>query len=287
MLNWAESPYDFNELSLKELHDPTELLAELTKDPTPLLTHLAKNPRKRLGSYVESLISFWLEYVPQVEVIATNLQVQDGTTTVGEFDILCTINGEPTHIECATKFYLQRTPSTDWQQWVGTGLKDRLDIKAKKFARQLQLGKTVAGREALKGFGLEAVQPRVIFTGYLFAHISQTDTWPEAKCLHHHTGWWCRQQELYTNSTSLEEDEQRGIRWVVMQKPHWLAPATNDVLSQTYSPQEWKGLLKKIDSPILAAKLEKSPDSTILKEIERGFITPNDWPQDIPNSTRP
>jgi hypothetical protein len=91
------------------------LLAALEQDPAPLHAWLAAQPSRRLGHYAERLLAFWFHLAPHIELVAANLPVCDaGGRTVGEFDFLIRLDGEPLHVETASKFYLQlgvaRTP---------------------------------------------------------------------------------------------------------------------------------------------------------------------------------
>ncbi len=160
-----------------QLQTCTPWLAALDSEPRSLHDFIAARPTRRLGHYFESLIAFWLAYLPGMQIIATNLQVKDSQRTLGEYDFLLRdASADICHWEAAVKFYLQAEPQAEQHVFIGPGARDRLDLKLDRvFSRQLQLGYTPAGREALPP-GIALNKAQAFIKGYLFYPLTQTAT---------------------------------------------------------------------------------------------------------------
>ncbi len=152
-------------------------LAALDSEPRSLHDFIAARPTRRLGHYFESLIAFWLAYLPSMQIIATNLQVKDSQRTLGEYDFLLRdASADICHWEAAVKFYLQAEPQAEQHVFIGPGARDRLDLKLDRvFSRQLKLGYTPAGREALPP-DIALNKAQAFIKGYLFYPLTQTAT---------------------------------------------------------------------------------------------------------------
>ncbi len=150
-------------------------LAALDSEPRSLHDFIAARPTRRLGHYFESLIAFWLAYLPGMQIIASNLQVKDSQRTLGEYDfILRDASADICHWEAAVKFYLQAEPQAEQHVFIGPGARDRLDLKMDRvFSRQLKLGYTPAGRCALPP-GIALNRAQAFIKGYLFYPLTQT-----------------------------------------------------------------------------------------------------------------
>ncbi|MCB1694297.1 MAG: DUF1853 family protein, partial [Pseudomonadales bacterium] len=105
----------------------------------------------RLGQHFERLLATWLSASPDHELIANNVQVQDGRRTVGEFDFLVRTRQGVEHWEAAIKFYLGCGDGKSLADWYGPNTADRFDIKYERLvSRQLVLSQTEAGQRALR-----------------------------------------------------------------------------------------------------------------------------------------
>ncbi len=160
-----------------QLQTCTPWLAALDSEPRSLHDFIAARPTRRLGHYFESLIAFWLAYLPGMQIIATNLQVKDSQRTLGEYDFLLRdASADICHWEAAVKFYLQAEPQAEQHVFIGPGAQDRLGLKLDRvFSRQLKLGYTPAGREALPP-GITLNRAQAFIKGYLFYPLTQTAT---------------------------------------------------------------------------------------------------------------
>ena len=76
-------------------------LRQLEQDPEPLHSWLAVHRFTRLGRYAEQLLTWYFR--EQGSLVAHNLQVRSGGTTIGEFDFLLREGGRLVHWELATK----------------------------------------------------------------------------------------------------------------------------------------------------------------------------------------
>ncbi|MET1256262.1 DUF1853 family protein [Aliikangiella maris] len=89
-------------------HNINQWITALDCFPEPLIAHLSDKNLKMLGPYFEALWEFFFLNYPGFQLIAKNLQVRDGQSTIGEFDFI--VYFEPTdeyfHLEVAVKYYL-------------------------------------------------------------------------------------------------------------------------------------------------------------------------------------
>lgn len=116
------------------------LLAELDAQPQPLLDALAQRPAtRRLGRYVEALLHSWCQLAPHCQDIHANLALRDGGHTLGEFDLLLRLDGEPWHLELACKYYL--VVGRHGEHCVGPNPHDAWQRKLAKLHQQLRLSR--------------------------------------------------------------------------------------------------------------------------------------------------
>ncbi|MDO8413765.1 MAG: DUF1853 family protein, partial [Gallionellaceae bacterium] len=201
-------------------------LIALDQQAHVLHDYLAARPTRRLGHYFESLLAFWLARVPDMHILATNLQVQDAQRTVGEYDFLLRDGqGKLCHWEAAVKFYLQAQPQPQQKNFIGPGGQDRLDLKLDRiFIHQLELGHSPAGRAALPG-GQVLDKTLAFIKGYLFYQAPQPYQNLQAESISipgisaaHSSGWWVHYP--VENLPRLAADS----HWVTLPRLRWLAP---------------------------------------------------------------
>ncbi|SFC85744.1 DUF1853 family protein [Algibacter pectinivorans] len=135
----------------------------------------------RLGKYVERFVSFEIEQQPDISVLAENIQIQDGKTTLGEIDCLLKRNGKPIHLEVIYKFYLydKSVGDTEIEHFIGPNRKDSLIEKLTKLReKQLPLLYTDACKPYLDKFDLKAkdITQEVYFKAQLFVPFAKQDT---------------------------------------------------------------------------------------------------------------
>lgn len=270
-------------------------LAALDRDPAPLLHALAQDNDHRLGSYFESLLAFWLAWPanPLYRLIAHGLAIRSSQRTLGELDFLVEDrqSGEIQHWEVAVKFYLGIRAGRGRDNWIGPGMRDRLDLKVSHLLEhQLRLAATPVAAQLIRDMGLAPPVPVCLLKGRLF-YPPQADrqTWaPEAASPDHPTGWWMHQAEF------LQRYGDSELRWIRLPKEHWLTPIQAEPAEATFPPPVpirdarsardfVETLQQSADNRAIAViglQAEASPhtDTTRYREITRGFVTPPLWP---------
>lgn len=286
-------------------------LATLDRDPAPLQQALALRPG-RLGSYFEGLLDAWLAWPgnPLYRRLYHGLPVRVGKRTVGELDFLVEerASGEIQHWEVAVKFYLGIAPGGHAADWVGPGLRDRLDLKLDRLrGHQLPLADTPDAAGLLQALQLPLPQPVCLVRGRFFyppaafasaggtglppgpgdappspatapagdAAVPLSGWAPASAAAGHQRGWWM------DAATFLSRFTDPGIAWMRLPREHWLAPV--DI-----SPGS-DGV--RIGEPMSAATLveawRSAADNRAVavvglaegREVTRGFITPDPWPR--------
>lgn len=178
-LQWViTSPFLLKDRAEPELahHPETALLLErLAMDPAPLLAHLAATPRLNLGRYFEQLVIFWLNNLPSVEVIGSNIRIYRDRRSVGELDLVFIQNGKAYHWELAVKFYLNIGSGQDEADFVGPMQKDNLARKLHRmYDHQLALPTRPETREKLEARGIGEITSHPWVKGCLFHPLGAT-----------------------------------------------------------------------------------------------------------------
>ena len=265
----APSPWDSGcNLSPQRLLGPDgpALLAALEQDPAPLYAWLADQPCRRLGHYAERLLAFWFHLAPHIELVAANLPLRDASgRTIGEFDFLIRLDGEPLHVETASKFYLQLGEGPD--SLVGPSLRDAWLLKAGKLQAQLQLSRHPLARRVLPpDFVACASQARL--AGWFFYSRPSRPMPPLAA--DQLQGWFSPLLQPWPSSSP-------ASRWMWLPRLSWLAPARvaeAEVREQHSLRQE----LHQAVVPQLVAELLPLGDG-YWEEVARGFVVPPGWPE--------
>ncbi len=255
-------------------------LAALDQNPGPLLSALARRGDPRLGSYFEALLAFWLTWEdnPLYRLVGRNLAVRSKNLTLGELDFLVEErqSGELQHWEVAVKFYLGVAPGGVLSQWVGPGLKDRLDLKVQRLLEhQLTLSRTPEGRGLLRHLGLPEPSPVCLLKGRLFYPPGAGPDWaPHSATANHLAGWWMPQADF------LAHYRDAGLHWIRLPKEHWLTEVAPPVLigDAQAATALVETLVQTADNRAAAViGLERDEDGHF-RENTRGFVTPPQWP---------
>ena len=92
----------------------------------------------RLGKYIERLVSFELSQNSAIRILAENLQIQEGKTTLGEIDCLLLKDDKPIHLEVIYKFYVYDASvgTSEIDHFIGPNRKDALIEKLKKLSKK-------------------------------------------------------------------------------------------------------------------------------------------------------
>ncbi|WP_434633400.1 DUF1853 family protein [Chromobacterium sp. CV08] len=246
--------------------DGPALLGRLERDPAPLLAWLAGGGNdKRLGRYAERLFSFWFRQAPHIRLAAENLNVINGERrTVGEFDFLLWLDGEPWHLETASKFYLRLGADPD--SLVGPSLRDAWRLKATKLATQLRLSRHPDAAARLPD-GFAGCRAGARLSGWIFCREQRALPPPLAPdaLLGWHAplaGAWPRRHA--------------DSRWAWLPRLSWLAPASL-ARADTLDEAALRERLLSSRSPQLVAELQPDGGGR-WRETARGFVTPEGWP---------
>lgn len=255
-------------------------LAQLDLEPAPLLQHLSSLHSCRLGIYFEKLWHFFLQEDPAVELVAHNLPVHHDGRTLGEFDCIyyCHQRQRHVHLELAVKFYLghRRTATarehSKCSEWLGPDAADRLDIKVDHLmTRQIRLADNPVALRLLRDRGIHQLDREVEIKGDLFRPRSDPLPAPRAFNCAHAMQTWLPVNQL---RAFLEE---RGGSYQLLPRQRWLARAQPDPRSPGLDGLALSVALRDqlhTDSrPQLVAALDDSGG-----ELERFFVTPNNWP---------
>lgn len=251
-------------------------LRALDSDPSTLQQYLQERPTRRLGLYFERLWHFFLREDPETELIAHNLPVQQSGRTLGEFDCLyfCRRRKRFVHLELAVKFYLcapGAVPSWDWQAWIGPDCRDRMDLKlSQMLTRQIRLGDTPAGEQALDAMGIVKPIKEIALKGYLFTHPTNSDTPPPDYNPDKTISHWLRPKDLVAGI-----HPGTASRYRCLQRSEWLSPASTgegswnleqliESVSEAFQREQYPPLVAKLDANI--------------QESDRFFVVPSSWP---------
>ncbi|MEO6423537.1 MAG: DUF1853 family protein [Candidatus Nitrotoga sp.] len=265
-----------------QLKTCAQWLAALDTEPSRLHDFIAQRPTRRLGQYFELLIAFWLSHMPDTQVIATNLQVQDAQRTLGEYDFLFRdVDGNICHWETAVKFYLQAEPLFEQRAFIGLMVRDRLDIKLDRvFQHQLQIGHSPAGRSAMPE-GIVLKKTQAFIKGYLFYPATHAGKYFIPSALtpgvsdNHLFGWW-----IHHPVSSLPQTTPDSY-WKILPRLRFLAPVRLDADASVMRLTEICAVLDAhfatSDEAVQVIELQRGIDNS-WREATRGFVVCSKWP---------
>ncbi|MCZ6830830.1 MAG: DUF1853 family protein [Gammaproteobacteria bacterium] len=248
-------------------------LQRLDRDPGPLLAHLTGKNRTRLGIYFESLWHFFLRSDPDTELLAHNLPIRDGGTTLGEFDILylCKERQQHIHLELAVKFYLGVAGS---DIWLGPGQRDRLDHKVAHITqRQIRLGELQLAREPLRTLGIERLHKQVEIKGYLFKPETRSPTLPPGYNRAIPLSNWYNIDEFQ----ALASTDAAWLGWQLIKRERWLSPLLLPEANQATGDDALLAQLSDIFRTGAGPQMLACCDEQG-QERRRCFVAPQPWP---------
>jgi hypothetical protein len=263
-------------------HDRIPWLRELDKKPDELLAWLAQRKSRLLGVYFESLIEYWLTHWRRMRLHAARLPLKEAGRTIGEFDFLFCDRylGIDYHWETAVKFFLHYRQEGNVDDWLGPNPRDTwLRKSTRVFGHQLKLSARPEALPVLRRLGMEALQPKAFFKGYLFEHIGEAaqpgSLLPELSP-NHLTGWWCHLSE----SGELPQEDDSN-RWLSLSRLHWLSAVYSKEATPGMGREACLALLEAhfdgSQKPVLLAELAQGADG-IWRECGRGFVVADNWP---------
>ncbi len=270
---WCEHVYQQN----------LKWLSELDVDPRPLQQWLGQRESPLLGIYFETLLAFWLQHLPNIDLLAQNLVVGQPGLQIGEFDLLFRDKAmnQSVHWEAAVKFYL-RYGERDYQ-WLGPNPRDSLSRKLNKvFEQQLRLAEHARAKQVLfEEIGISKIVPRAFIKGYLFYPFDsdwQNPTHiPAGVSEKHLKGWWCRHIDV----AALLQQRSSEKRWLVLPRLQWLSSVFTSSDKELLIAAELEEYLLQYFSEHYKALLLvelKFVDGT-WQEQSRGFVVNDAWPE--------
>jgi hypothetical protein len=249
-------------------------LQQLDHQPQALVDYLSQKNTRLLGTYFEALWQFYFSHHPSFDLSICNLQVNDTSRTVGEFDVLVTNHqGQNFHIELTCKFYLEWQDNLQTIFWIGPNCGDRLDIKYDKtHNHQLPLLKTELGQKVCteQYFNTDAIQQVAIWRGTAF----DRDHWFQVDGLE--------------NGSALEEWKyDNKVLWFIADKRFWLSPImqNRDALKpycqikqqiNDHFQQPDNADKQRFTLMLIALTFDKTNQQW--QQQQRFFITANNWP---------
>ncbi len=264
----------------RNLKDAQEWLCQLDTSPEELRSSLSRLRGRQVGLFFEELMAFWLEHQSPYKLMARNLQIVEQGRTLGAFDfVVQTPEIQFEHWEMTVKFYLQRSSSVAWDAWVGPNGRDRLDIKLAHMAdHQLPLSMTNAGRQALRGLGIEEdIYRRAVVKGIFFSVWESEPRFPKDANANNDHGVWIRQSDVKRFA-----QQHASSFFVNRQKPDWLAPL-HVSFEDAAAAGTWANHLMEVQLPggVMVSRLEPISSGNLV-EHQRIFVVRDDWPASQP-----
>lgn len=282
-LEWViASPFllkDRPEPDLARHPETKALLTRLKVDPDPLLAHLATTPRLSLGRYFEQLVIFWLDNLPSVTLVGSNIPIFREQRSLGEIDLVFLFEGRARHWELAVKFYLNIGSPIEEANFVGPMLKDTLKRKLDRlYGHQLLLPAQAETASVLTALGLRDVTSHPWVKGCLFYPRSDNDTvapLPERVSKTGLKGLWLGRDKLTEISLPAFD------HFLILEKKRWFTP-------YFYPEEATAGKIPALSAAIERAfaqrriphlvHLMRDEGEHSLTSLGNFFITPEDWP---------
>lgn len=281
--------------------------------PAALVDDLRAVRITRVGRYAEHLLGWFLRHGPAARLIAASVPVRRAGVTLGECDFLLSSRaGARLHWELAVKCYLHAGDDcARLANFVGPNLKDRFDLK---LAHLLNHQLPLSAREEFASLGYAGPwAPQMFVKGWLFYRDGQTPRDPPELEPSHGRGWWVTRADWPSFAHA------HARQWRVLPRLEWLAPRgprqrAQQVAQQrtgaestppqnaqhaqhaqhaTREPERTEASSTEpryVDAQTLAAQISLQHGPTMvaafaangageLVECSRGFIVPDEWPE--------
>ncbi|KAA1016244.1 DUF1853 family protein [Paraburkholderia panacisoli] len=287
------NPFDTPEA----LQATTDWLRALDAAPAPLHHDLAAPRITRLGRYAERLLGWFLQHGPAARLVAAGVPLRRAGVTLGECDFLVqTREGARLHWELAVKCYLHAGDGrAQLADYVGPNLKDRFDLK---LAHLLNHQLPLSAREEFASVGYAGPwTPQMFIKGWLFYRHGETPTDPAELDPAHGRGWWVTRGDWPAFAAA------HATKWRLLPRMEWLAPRRAEFegmqeaeqASEQFDTAATRPLY--VDAQALAAQISHQHGPTMvaafaedsagrLSECSRGFIVPDEWPEQARNYAR-
>lgn len=184
----------------------------------------------RLGKLVERFVGDQLIHNTSYDILAENVQIQDGKRTIGELDALLMSNAGPIHLEIIYKFYLYDPDdgNDELSHWIGPNRKDSLLQKLDKLKnKQLPLLYHPKTQLLLKELELDIdeIKQQVLFKAQLFLPLNTHGDLFFAlnpKCVE---GFYLKTEELH---------KFKSAQFYIPKKINWLMAVDDDIAWMNY-----------------------------------------------------
>ena len=228
--------------------------------------------QKKLGLYAEDLLHYYLQWGSEWRVCWHDVQIQEHKRSIGAIDFIVEKDGITEHWEMTVKFYLQRSPSGKWSDFIGADERDSLHKKwAHFFNRQLPLSSHTATIAKMNSDNIiPPTHSKIWHCGLIFGEWNQPFVPPEKTLFGHSSdaqpqGFWIRRKHF------IQEFFNSSKRWVVRHHPDWLAPVESTIVLDS---------VEVMDHPMNRGFLmlaEMSYQGTIWRESSRWVLVHNEW----------
>lgn len=213
---------------------------------------------KYLGKRAEFFLLQYLKSSERFSKIFHSIQIQEGTTTIGEVDVVCFDKSRQKwlHIELVYKLYVfvGDKDYDDFTQWIGPNLKDRLDYKINKLkTHQLPMGRHT---DILDKIGTENIESYCCFKAKLFLNSKKQfkSQYLNADCISGH----------YLNFEDFKALRHENALFYVPEKVDWVCEAKQH--TSWYNFDKAKTLLQpSIKDKRARLVWQKTPSGKILE----------------------
>jgi len=247
-------------------------IVEDAKDPQPLLDFVNTPRQYKLGLYAEDLLLYFLEHQSEYSLLLHDRQVFRGKQCIGSMDFLIqTPTGQVEHWEMAIKFFLQRTPSLDWIDFVGPSHVDSMHRKLTKMVgRQLNLCDTPEAKELLAHLSLPLpTAKKVLSVGRFFGQYDVKFLPPKGCDPNQPQGHWIKR----TAFSGLFSDP--TVLWKVRLHPLWIAPYLTTERTELLTTQEVLNTPMEKEKFLMLSQMKIVANG--YQECHRWILVIDDW----------
>ena len=209
-----------------------------------------------IGKQAEFCFAYYLKHSQRYELIASNIQINGETETIGEIDYLVFDSKTQAilHVELACKFYLfdSKLNESEMNKWIGPNRKDSLNKKLDKLKlKQFPLIRRKETQVILKELQIEVstIEQQLCLKAFLFLRKGKQENQFSGKYHNCIVGYWIPFAEFIS--------EEEIAMYAVPKKKEWLLPAESSQV--WFSFHEVKTILK--------TQIEDNQSALVYKKI--------------------